>query len=102
MDHLDGWRTEVARFADLLDDADLDARVPACPDWDVADLAFHLGWVLDRFAQIAGERMTEKDQIREVVSIERPEDDTELPAWFRRRVAEMDDVLADLEPHEPV
>ena len=102
MDHLDGWRTEVARFAELLDDADMDARVPACPDWDVADLAYHLGWVLDRFRQIAGGRLTEKDQIREVTTIERPADDTDLPAWFRQRVAEMDHVLAHLEPHEEV
>lgn len=101
MDHLDGWRTEVGRFADLLDDADLDARVPACADWNVADLAYHLGWVLDRFAQIAGERMTEKDQVREVTSIERP-DDAELPGWFRQRVAAMDQVLARLGPEEPV
>ena len=102
MDHLDGWRTEVGRFADLLDAADLDVRVPACPDWDVADLAYHLGWVLDRFTQIAGERMTEKDQVREVTSIARPDDDADLPDWFRQRVAAMDDVLAGLDPEEPV
>lgn len=102
MDHLAGWRTEAARFADLLDGADLGAPVPACPDWAVADLAYHVGWVLDRFRQIAGGRLTERDQIREVASVDRPDDDAALPGWFRERVAEMDRVLADLDPTEPV
>lgn len=102
MDHLDGWRTEAARVANLLADADLDTRVPACPDWDVADLAFHIGWVLDRFRRIAGNRLTEKDQIRDLGSIERPDHDTQLPGWFRQRVAEMDAVLSDVGPDEPV
>ena len=101
MDHLAGWRDEAARFADHLDDADLTAPVPACPDWRVADLTYHVGWVLDRFRQIAGERMTEKDQVREVVPVERP-DDAELPGWFRQRVAELDHVLAHLGPEEHV
>ncbi len=102
MNHLDGWRSEAARVADLLDDADLTARVPACPDWDVGDLAFHLGWVLDRFRRIAGGRLTEKDQVRELAAIERPDDDAGLPGWFRERVAEMDAVLDDLGDDEPV
>jgi uncharacterized protein (TIGR03083 family) len=102
MDHLDGWRDVTARFADLLDSADLDATVPACPGWDVADLAYHVGYVLDRFRRIAGDRLTEKDQIRELGVIERPADDAELPAWFRARFAEMDPVLAHLDPSEPV
>ena len=101
MDHLEGWRAEAARFADLLDDADPGTRVPACPDWDVSDLGYHVGWVLDRFRQIAGGRLTERDQIREVASIPRP-GDADLPAWFRQRVAEMDGVLARLAPDEPV
>lgn len=102
MDHLLGWRTETARFAELLDDADLALRVPACPEWTVADLAFHVGWVLDRFRRIAGDRLTERDQVRELGVIDRPATDAELPAWFRDRVAEMDPVLAGLDPHEPV
>ena len=102
MDHLDGWRTEAARFCDLVDDADLGARVPACPDWDVADLAFHVGNVLDRFTQLAGGGITETDQVRELERIGRPEDDATLPGWLRERVAALDRVLAGLDPGEPV
>lgn len=102
MDHLDGWRTESARVADLLVDADLGARVPACPDWDVADLAFHLGSVLDRFVRIAGQRLTERDDIRQLGRIERPADDADLPEWFRARAADLDPVLRDLDDDEPV
>ena len=36
---------EVDRFADALTTADLAARVPSCPKWNVADLTRHLGTV---------------------------------------------------------
>lgn len=102
MDHLAAWRREAARFADLLDEADLHRPVPACPDWDVADLGYHVGWVLDRLGQMVRERMTTKDQVRGIASIERPAEDERIPGWFRERVAAVDPMLADLEPGEPV
>jgi uncharacterized protein (TIGR03083 family) len=47
---------DAAAFTDLLRHADLDAAVPDCPDWTVADLASHLGGVhrWAREAVIAG------------------------------------------------
>jgi uncharacterized protein (TIGR03083 family) len=35
-------RTDADAFVRALETADLDARVPSCPDWCVSDLAWHL------------------------------------------------------------
>lgn len=43
--YLDHLRTESRRFRDTLTDCDPSARVPACPDWDAADLLWHLAEV---------------------------------------------------------
>lgn len=43
--YLDRIRVESARFRAVLADADPAARVPACPDWDAADLLWHLAEV---------------------------------------------------------
>ncbi|WP_323793559.1 maleylpyruvate isomerase family mycothiol-dependent enzyme [Nocardioides sp.] len=40
--YLDHIGSESARFRSVLGDADPTARVPACPDWDAADLLWHL------------------------------------------------------------
>src|ERR1017187_2840194 len=45
LDRIGAIRGESARIADLLDGADLDARVPSCPDWALRDLVLHLGEV---------------------------------------------------------
>lgn len=42
VDHLEVLRAERRRIVSVLDDADMDAPVPACPDWRLADLAWHL------------------------------------------------------------
>jgi uncharacterized protein (TIGR03083 family) len=102
MNHRSRWRAEAGRFADLLDRADLEAPVPGCPEWNAADLAFHLGWVYDRFGQVVRGRMTGIDQIRELVPVDRPEDDRALPEWFRARFGALDAALADLVDDEPL
>lgn len=43
--YLDHLRADSARFRTLLTDCDPAARVPACPDWDAADLLWHLAHV---------------------------------------------------------
>ena len=44
-EYLDAVRTESATFRHAADRAGFDARVPSCPDWDVAALQAHLGRV---------------------------------------------------------
>ncbi len=43
--YLDHLRRESRRFRDVLADCDPGAKVPACPDWDAADLLWHLAEV---------------------------------------------------------
>lgn len=102
MDHLAAWRREADRFVDLLEAADLDRPVPACPDWDVADLAYHVGWIHHRFAQWLSVPMTTTDQVRQLEHAERPVDDAHLPGWVREQVDVLDPVLTELDPDEPV
>ena len=44
-DYLQRIHSESARFRAVLADCDPAARVPSCPDWDAADLLWHLGEV---------------------------------------------------------
>lgn len=44
-DYLEHLRSESRRFRDVLADCDPAARVPSCPDWDAADLLWHLAGV---------------------------------------------------------
>ena len=50
--YLDHLRTESARFREVLADCDPAARVPACPDWDAADLLWHLATVQAFWAKV--------------------------------------------------
>jgi uncharacterized protein (TIGR03083 family) len=43
--YLDSIRTEATALVDAAEQAGLDAPVPACPDWTVADLLEHIGRV---------------------------------------------------------
>lgn len=49
--HSDLLEAELATFATTLRTADLDARVPTCPDWAVIDLVEHLGQI-HRWAEL--------------------------------------------------
>jgi uncharacterized protein (TIGR03083 family) len=102
MDHRAAWRAAAARFADVLDRAEVDQPVPACPDWVVADLAYHLGRVYDRFTEVVRGGLTDRAQVQRLVTIERPEDDHALSAWFRARAGSLAIALADLHDEDPL
>jgi uncharacterized protein (TIGR03083 family) len=79
--YLDHIRTESARFRAVLTDCDPDARVPTCPDWDAADLAWHLTLVQRDWALVVRHRPTDRADIDEPEP-ERPGDYPELLAAF--------------------
>lgn len=56
-DYLRAVAVESARLTDLLAVADPAARVPSCPDWDAADLLWHLAEVQWFWGSIAGRRL---------------------------------------------
>lgn len=56
---LDHIRRESRRFRDVLAACDPAARVPACPDWDAADLLWHLTEVQAFWAEVVRSRPAE-------------------------------------------
>ena len=71
--YLDHLEADSARFADVLQDADPAARVPACPDWDAFDLAYHLAEVQHFWTQVVSRRLATNDQVEAIEKPARPE-----------------------------
>jgi len=71
--YLDHLEADSERFADVLEGADPGARVPACPDWDAFDLAYHLAQVQHQWTQIASRRLSTGDQVQAIEAAVRPE-----------------------------
>jgi uncharacterized protein (TIGR03083 family) len=93
-DHFD---RATVRFADLLDEADLEAPVPSSADWTIASLAAHLGWV-HQWARHCIERRSEPttDDFRPVPL------DADRPAeWYRDTASTLGASLRDLDPDAP-
>lgn len=70
--HLAHIRAESARFREVLAGCDPDARVPACPDWDAADLMWHLATVQAFWAEVVTTRPAPADEEFET-TLPRPE-----------------------------
>lgn len=102
-DALSVLRAEADRIARLPVDG-FDARVPACPDWDVTDLVCHTGWVHRWMTYMVclpeGERPSRETSIAaglpRVGSVQRPDDD--VMGWFRAGAAELVHVLERTPP----
>jgi uncharacterized protein (TIGR03083 family) len=80
---------ESETFAAVLDNGQLDRRVPGCPDWALRDLGFHLGGV-QRFWARAVRAGTDVDPTRPEMS--RP-NDAELAAWMRASTRDLLEAL---------
>ena len=78
--YLEHIRTESARFRAVLADCDPSARVPTCPDWDAADLLWHLAKVQLFWAKVVRHRPASPDdpEIGEEDAAQRPESYAEL------------------------
>src|SRR5688500_3438636 len=92
LDHLDAIRRDSDRFYATADGADPTAAVPSCPDWNVADLVWHLGevhwfWATDVELQASNPDDIEKDKP------DRPEEYPELVAFGRRQADRLIEVL---------
>lgn len=77
----------VETFAGVLRSGDLDARVPACPDWTVTDLAHHLGGV-HRWARTAVVQRRPGDAPADRPG-QWPQARQELLQWFREGAADL-------------
>jgi|GEM_PF-3463318 len=74
--HIDDFTNQLADIAEV---GDLSAPVPTCPDWTLADLAWHLLEVQDFWTWIIGNRPAGPDNY---VGSERPSDN-ELATGLR-------------------
>lgn len=91
-------RTESARFAEVLEACPPDARVPSCPDWDAADLAWHLTGVQHFWEHVITHRPAPPESYTEP---ERPATYAEVLAAFRAAHAAFVAALEAAEPEEP-
>lgn len=89
---LGALRRDSAAISALLLDADLSARVPACPDWDLRALAVHLGGVhqWSRAALLGLDRRTAAT-----------EPGPDVAAWYRAAAASLVEALAQTPDDAP-
>ncbi len=73
--YLDHIRQESARFREVLASCDPAARVPSCPDWDAADLLWHLAGVQLFWSRVVRLRPATPDDaaIADLPAAERPD-----------------------------
>ncbi len=95
-------QAETGRFAAAAEQArrihGWRARVPGCPEWDLADLVWHLGEVQHFWAWVVRTRATAPDGY---AAPARPADDA-LPGWAAEQLRELADTLTHAEPTDPV
>lgn len=87
-----------ARMAELARTADLTARVPTCPDWDLQQLLEHTGMVHRwQTAVVRDDLDHEPWPLPEGLALQPGED---LAEWFQRGVDEAVAAMGAAEPHE--
>ncbi len=94
LDYLGHLRRESARFRTVLAGADPSARVPSCPDWDAADLLWHLTEVQAFWVSIVRDRPDDPKQAEANVP-ERADGYAGLLAQFDQASTALADALAD-------
>ncbi|MBU2075809.1 MAG: maleylpyruvate isomerase family mycothiol-dependent enzyme [Actinobacteria bacterium] len=85
----------TGRVARLIDELDLTASVPACPEWCVADLVEHLGGV-HQWARHAVVEGTPEGRPEDA-----PTDLSELAAWYAGHAGDLVETLATTDPTAP-
>jgi uncharacterized protein (TIGR03083 family) len=94
-DWLSLLRDYMARFADIVSQADLNAPITFCPGWSLRDLVVHLGGV----HQWAAHAVVEGNANLQAETPERVR--PELDEWYRRHSSTLLDVLAQRPPEAP-
>jgi uncharacterized protein (TIGR03083 family) len=101
MDSLGAIRRDSARFYSTADTADPTRPVPSCPDWTIADLAWHLGECHWFWGTDIETRATGPDQI-EQAKPERPASHGDVIAWGRAQADRMLQLLETTPDEVPV
>ncbi len=99
-EYVAGTSEEIVRFAGLVANADLDAPVPSCPDWDLGKLTTHAGSVHRWVTRVIDTRATARLSPREV-ELGLPAQRTGLPAWLAAGASPLRAAIA-IDPATPV
>ncbi len=96
--YVDHLLADAERFAALLESADLDAPVAACPGWNIARLAEHLGQI-HRWANfcVLNSRAPGEDEAASLESF----DLTHAADWMRAGADELATTLRAIDPEAP-
>lgn len=87
-----------AAFGESAAAAGMAARVESCPEWNVADLVWHLSEAHDFWGAVVAERVTHWDQVERTNRV--AEDD--LLANYANRLARLIEVLTNADPAQEV
>lgn len=93
-EYVDEVRREGGLFLDTVERADLEAAVPACPEWTVRELAAHQGTVQRWATAYLAEGRPKFEQPPEPPELT----DTELLPWLRGALAHLLEALASAPP----
>lgn len=89
IDYVATVREQSARFLSVLQATGASVRVPSCPDWDAADLVWHLGEVQSFWEHVVRRGISDEAQLDDVDSKERPSDYAGLLAYFEESSAQL-------------
>lgn len=89
IDYVATVREQSARFLSVLQQTDASAQVPSCPDWDAADLVWHLGEVQNFWENVVRRDITDEDQAEGVERPQRPEEYAGLLAFEEEASAQL-------------
>ncbi|HKR51335.1 MAG TPA: maleylpyruvate isomerase family mycothiol-dependent enzyme [Pseudonocardiaceae bacterium] len=100
--YLDALRAQSALFAAALRGADLQQRVPTCPDWTLYQLIEHVGQAHRWVTAIITRRATTPLSLSEIAMAPAPEDPDGLSSWLRDGAGELVDAIGMAGPRTPV
>ena len=99
LDYLAHLAADSERFAEVIARAPADKPVLSCPDWNAADLCFHLAEVQWFWARIVAGRLTETEQVEALPDPERTDDPG---AFFAQATTALQQALAATPPETKV
>lgn len=100
--YLEAVPAQTALFAEALRGADLQQRVPTCPEWTLHQLTEHLGQAHRGASSVVAKRATTPVDPRDLVGGQAPQDPEALAGWLRDGAAELVDAIRTTGPRTPV
>jgi uncharacterized protein (TIGR03083 family) len=100
--YLEALTAQSTLFAEALRGADLQLRVPTCPDWTIYQLTEHLGHTHRWVTAVITRRATGPLDFDALGVAAAPEDPDELGTWLRDGAGELVDAIRAAGPQTPV